>query len=317
MVVARLGIFTPALLLIIVVAHSRRSYRLRETLAVVGAVLAVVLPMTVMIFSESPRMLSYQYGSLLVMMFATVVQRVRFRFAVIGLGLMLAVQAIATYASGAFDAETYQTIVIVFATAAALFSATAYYLEQADRRQFLLARRGELLREELARSARPAAGDARIVSAILIDIDHFKRFNDSRGHLEGDTCLRRLSACIARVAQEQQGLAFRYGGEEMLVLLPDVELGEACATARAIHEAIRATAIPHPALGEAATVGASLGVAGAFIATTTASALIAAADTALYAAKRAGRNQVWPPLGLAPMQREAVEASHAALRQTG
>ena len=319
MVAARIGIFTPLIVLSVIVARRYPSEGLLETLGVSGAVVAVLLPMTALVYSESPFRLSYQYGSVLVMLFATVVQRLRFRYALGGLAAMLVIQLWTTHASGAFTPEIYTPIVLFFASAAILLVIAAYFLEHAERRSFLFALHGSLLRDQITAAARtdPLTGlfnrrhladvtreiwakgerSPRTVSAVLLDIDHFKAFNDSCGHLEGDACLRAVSACIAAIACPAGAPVFRFGGEEILVLMPDVAVPDAVVAAEAMRVAIEAAAIPHPAIGGVVT--ASLGVAGALAPATSASELIAAADTALYAAKRGGRNRVLPVPGRA------------------
>ena len=314
MIVARLCVFTPVIALSVIVARRCPSAVVLELLGVLGAVLAVLMPMLALVFSESPFRLSYQYGSVLVMLFATVVQRLRFRYALGALAAMLAIQLATTHQSGAFDIETYVPIVLFFASAAILLTIAAYCLEHAERRGFLFALHGRLLRDQIAAAARtdPLTGlfnrrhladvtreiwteagrTPRIVSAILLDIDHFKAFNDGCGHLEGDACLRTVCDCITAIACPASAPVFRFGGEEILVMMPGVEISSAIVTAEAIRVAIEAAAIPHPAIGGVVT--ASLGVAGALVPGTSASELIAAADTALYAAKRAGRNRVCP-----------------------
>ncbi|GJD96400.1 GGDEF domain-containing protein [Methylobacterium iners] len=313
MIVARLGVFTPAVIAILWAADRYKpSIRAQEILAIHVGILAISLPMVAMIFSESPHRLNYQYGSLLIMMFSTIVQRVSFRYAAYGLACMLALQLGTTWISGAFDAETYLGIVMFFVTACLLIAVTTYLLEQGERRSFLFALRGKLLHDQVEALActdpltglynrrhltkltntiwKAAEGEPRLVSAILFDIDHFKRFNDSCGHLAGDDCLNAVSACGAAAARAQGGAAFRFGGEEILVLLPGSDLATALKAAESLRAAIEAAAIPHPAVGGVVT--ASFGVASILAPGADVSALIAAADGALYAAKRAGRNRV-------------------------
>ena len=286
--------------------------------------------MTVMNFSDSSHKLSYQYGSVLVMMFSTVIQRVRFRQAAVGTIAILAIQFTATYACNAFDVETYVAILSFFGSAALLQLIAVYIMERAERRAYLLALRGRLLHEQLNLSARtdPLTGlynrrhladvvrevwadsAPRCISAILLDLDHFKLFNDSYGHLQGDDCLQAMSTCILQVVDARIGSVFRFGGEEMLVLLPGIEPAEARRFAEKIQRAIAEAAIPHPMLGEGALVTASMGVAGVLAPDSSAAELIAAADTALYAAKRAGRSCIWPPAGRVAI---AVATPHWAL----
>lgn len=143
------------------------------------------------------------------------------------------------------------------------------------------------LSEELARAA--SLGGA--LGLILLDVDHFKSFNDTYGHPAGDEVLRSVAACLHRVANHA-GLVARYGGEEFAVIC----LSHAAAQVRELAERIRAEIA---ALGVAYDhrllhVTASLGVSHADLrrGSTTPQALVESADRGLYAAKRRGRNRV-------------------------
>jgi diguanylate cyclase (GGDEF)-like protein len=130
----------------------------------------------------------------------------------------------------------------------------------------------------------------------MIDFDHFKLFNDRYGHAGGDICLKRIAACVNAELRSGEDLAVRYGGEELLVLLPGTEASEVMRIAERIRCLIEALGIAHEAVGANNVVTVSCGVAAAPPSTVSALELIAAADAALYAAKRNGRNQVWPRL---------------------
>ncbi|HWN50897.1 MAG TPA: diguanylate cyclase [Xanthobacteraceae bacterium] len=135
-----------------------------------------------------------------------------------------------------------------------------------------------------------------MVSIILMDIDHFKRLNDRHGHDAGDLCLKRLpSILVAELGAASEG-AVRYGGEEFLVVLPEMQLADAMRIAERIRRSVEKATIPNGGPGLYGVVTASFGVASAFVGELTAAELISVADTALYPAKRKGRNQVWPPL---------------------
>jgi diguanylate cyclase (GGDEF)-like protein len=127
----------------------------------------------------------------------------------------------------------------------------------------------------------------------MIDVDHFKQFNDCYGHPAGDACLRAIAATLPAFARRQGDIACRYGGEEMALLLPDCGEDQAIDLAERIAQAVRDLAIPHPA-GRSATVTISVGVAVILPAAGVYSAadLIAHADEALYEAKHCGRDQV-------------------------
>ena len=133
------------------------------------------------------------------------------------------------------------------------------------------------------------------VAAVMLDIDHFKEFNDHYGHPAGDACLKRVAACVTAELRSLDDFAVRYGGEELLLVLPRTELVDAIRVAERIRRAIEALGVPHSGGGPCGIVTASFGVASAPVAALTFDELISAADTALYAAKRGGRNQVCPP----------------------
>jgi diguanylate cyclase (GGDEF)-like protein len=119
------------------------------------------------------------------------------------------------------------------------------------------------------------------LSVVMADIDHFKRFNDTYGHVEGDRLLCQIADLLAREIRATDMVA-RYGGKEFLIMLPDASLEHGCATAERIRLAI----------SENADVTISLGVASYESGIEGQEDLINQADKALYAAKEAGRNQV-------------------------
>jgi len=130
------------------------------------------------------------------------------------------------------------------------------------------------------------------VSLLMIDVDHFKLFNDTYGHPEGDVCLSRLGEALAGIAADTMGYAGRYGGEEFCLLLPNTDAKRALEIGEMVRAAVQDLAMPHctstyqavhrqrrrrlhPSERHAATGD-----------------LIEAADAALYAAKHRGRNAV-------------------------
>ena len=130
------------------------------------------------------------------------------------------------------------------------------------------------------------------LSLLMIDVDHFKLFNDTYGHLEGDTCLSRLGEVLAGIANQSRGFAARYGGEEFSLLLPGTDTQAAIKIGETVRASVQALALPH-ATSSYQTVTVSVGVASTSPNETQQPMdLIEAADAALYAAKHRGRNAV-------------------------
>lgn len=140
----------------------------------------------------------------------------------------------------------------------------------------------ERIDQEIARGSRFGS----IFSLVMIDLDHFKTFNDNYGHLAGDEVLRRVGKCIESSIRTVD-MAFRYGGEEFAVILPGTRLNDAMKAAERIRNTIESKASPGTM-----PVTASFGVSSWPIDGMTKQDVIGRADAALYQAKQAGRNKV-------------------------
>jgi diguanylate cyclase (GGDEF)-like protein len=182
-----------------------------------------------------------------------------------------------------------------------------YALERANRMAFLDRRRladvamhdgltGLLNRAALEEQVRKlylqAARDQLAVSVVLIDIDHFKAYNDRYGHQAGDQCLREVASAVRRAARRRPlDLVARYGGEELIAVLFGADRAHAEATARAVLDSVRELRIPHAASLTrpylTASVGAATLAAGSDYSHDLA---VQMADRALYAAKAEGRD---------------------------
>ncbi len=142
--------------------------------------------------------------------------------------------------------------------------------------------------EEWQRALRTVAP----LAVIMIDVDHFKAYNDHYGHQQGDACLRRVGEALRLNVRRAGELVARYGGEEFVVVMPGATVEQALQMAEAVHAAIRDARIAHAASPVAAELTVSLGVAvGTPHATDLPDRLVQAADAALYEAKRQGRNR--------------------------
>jgi diguanylate cyclase (GGDEF)-like protein len=297
----------------------------RETRTVVRESAAASVPIAIVVqiliifwLNSSGDVGHYQYFVLLTVLFTNTVQRLPFSYAVaVSIGIAVLHSAV-VIASGHLSASVSAVTITTLSAAACLTLISNYYLERDARRAYLQALR-DRLRHAVAEVAakRDALTDlgnrhhlaARIealwqtqkgaalsVTMIMLDIDHFKSFNDRYGHVAGDLCLKRVASCVLAELRNEEDTAVRYGGEEILILLPDTEMRDAVRVAERIRRGVESLAVPHEALGPRKVVTASLGVAAAPVSTVSASELVSAADAALYAAKRNGRNQVWPSL---------------------
>jgi diguanylate cyclase (GGDEF)-like protein len=191
-------------------------------------------------------------------------------------------------AYGESDLELLDAIapqVAVLLDRAALKSRAGEYeqLSVTDALTGLLNRRylEERLAEEIKRSNRYGYP----MSFMMIDVDHFKSYNDMFGHAEGDKALKLVAQCF-RETLRGADIAARYGGEEFSILLPQTTSSEAETIAERVREHIAATEFPNRAI----TV--SIGIASCCLDLNSAHELIVAADSALYGAKRNGRNRV-------------------------
>ncbi len=131
------------------------------------------------------------------------------------------------------------------------------------------------------------------LAVIMLDVDHFKAYNDHYGHQQGDECLRRVGEVLLTTVRRAGELVARYGGEEFVVVLPGTSVIHAMAVAESIRANIQAAGMAHAHSTVAAVVTVSLGVAVGIPSQGDArDALVHAADAALYRAKDQGRNRV-------------------------
>jgi diguanylate cyclase (GGDEF)-like protein len=154
----------------------------------------------------------------------------------------------------------------------------------ANRRYF-----DEVLDKEVYRYKRSGSP----LSLIMLDVDYFKKYNDTYGHLAGDNCLRLIGTTLKTVAGRIADSTARYGGEEFVALLPDTDLEGASALAERIRTAVETLAIPHSASSISKNVTVSLGVATMHTELLSSpEQFIGLADEAMYDAKKGGRNRV-------------------------
>jgi two-component system chemotaxis family response regulator WspR len=144
------------------------------------------------------------------------------------------------------------------------------------------------LDEEWKRSVR----EQNWLTLIMVDIDHFKQFNDLYGHITGDDCLKAVAGAISGCLLRPTDMAARFGGEEFALILPGTDQNGAEFVAEKVRKAVEMLSIPHGRSTTSDFVTVSLGVAATVPRNNSqANSLLSQADDALYAAKEAGRNR--------------------------
>lgn len=151
------------------------------------------------------------------------------------------------------------------------------------------------IEESLGNAARESKRNTNWLSVMMIDIDHFKRYNDINGHAAGDKVLRQVAQTLERILQRPYDFVGRYGGEEFSVILPKTDPEGARFVAEKLREAIEKLKIPYRASKKDEVVTVTIGLASAPGALNgRGDHLIKAADDALYTGKEYGRNRVTP-----------------------
>jgi len=170
-------------------------------------------------------------------------------------------------------------------------NATLQHLAHVDALTGLTNRRH--LDEHLSSMITTCAKNKKTLSVIMIDIDHFKTYNDTYGHLAGDSCLKKVAKILKRTVTRPCDMVARYGGEEFSVILPETPLEGAQHVAEEIRANIEKLSIPHAGSPNIKKVTASFGVTSLIPKLSHESHhLLHKADQALYEAKESGRNQV-------------------------
>ncbi len=291
-----------------------------------------------------------QVGLLTVIVYANTVARMRFVYALVTAGVLVAGDLMYLYLDTLLlPRQKLVGLALTLITVAATLMAN-YSFNREERLNYLLGLRGELLvtalhhsNERLADVAETDAltglanrtgFDIRFLqtwkeslrnrtpfSIIMVDVDHFKQTNDNYGHLYGDKVLKRIANLVLEALRKESDYASRFGGEEFVILLPNTEEPAAMLVAERLRRLVEVAGFPpietsRLAFGPiVATV--SCGVATAIPTTLDERyQLINAADGALYQAKAAGRNRVCYALYESPTPRPKVRTESAAAPET-
>jgi diguanylate cyclase (GGDEF)-like protein len=327
----RLGLFSPfALALLLGTWTMPRLVRklpawAPEFAVALSGVLAAASLCVVLVQTTSPWGVMYRAGLVPILVYGNVVQRFRFRFASVFTLFVLAVYALSVLAvigrPHPFPALEVPMALLVLGVAGYTLLIN-FRLELEERRRFSRTERAKQLREQLRSSQHQLAEQSRQdaltglpnrrsfddtlmslwsqhrqsgrhLAFALIDVDHFKSYNDRYGHLAGDHCLKRVAQVIRERCTALGGFAARWGGEEFVVIWPDIDPARARRYSEELAAAVRQLGLRHEASLSGDTVTVSVGLALAHPAQTGLrfETVLAAADAALYRAKQAGRNR--------------------------
>lgn len=316
------------------VAHAPSAH-MRELAAASAPVAIVMQILAIFCITRSPFAGYYLYFVLITTIGANSIHRLNYRYASAGSHLIFAMLLTAIFFKADLPFQIAVMHPITYLIAASVTLSSNKVIERDQRRFYLHALRDRLAAAHAAEVANLDAltnvGNRHllfskaeeiwgpsttptIVSAILFDLDFFKFYNDCFGHSAGDACLRRVAECAKSALRTPKDILVRYGGEEFLLLLPETDLPDALRVAEKVRRDVEGLRIPTEKLNGAGVMTGSFGVAANFTTDTSLDALIAQADTALYAAKRNGRNQVWPPL---PRTADATNAASFLLAHVG
>lgn len=328
-VVLRLLVFTPISLLVLGLFHRRALPWLHQAsplavdvLALLGGLGAAASLGILQMASHSPLIFFYPVGFIVVITYGNVVQRLRFWFAVAFTGLMLAIYVVSVMGTPSFPPRLLWPISSLVLSVAAFTLSATYFLERDERRRYLLTLREKCLVQDLSQAHtrlrrsshidaltgmhnrrhmqehqallwERASRDGSALSVLLVDIDHFKKFNDRYGNPAGDACLQQVAQALQGCQRRSGDVAGRHGGEEFMVLLPRTDAAFAMGVAERIRQAVEALNIRHESSTTALHLTVSVGVASCVGGQQRSiEALLAAADQALKQAKQEGRNRV-------------------------
>jgi diguanylate cyclase (GGDEF)-like protein len=325
-VVVRLLILTPlGLAMFAVLSFNPRAW-LREAMEAALMLMVVCGILYLLMASRSPLADHAFYSLVLIVLFSNLVQRIRFWYAVVSSIVAMGLAAAALPYIDTMPANTALSAMMSLVTATLLSLVANYNLEHEQRRNYLVALRDALHREQLVELNKElsvistvdavtglanrhrlerylealwqtALESGRPVTMLMLDVDHFKRFNDYYGHQAGDQCLKKVAEIIRAQLRAKEDLAVRYGGEEFIVVLPEASLIDGVRIGERMRRALEALRLPHLASPEPHVITVSIGVScGMPSESLSPNELIEAADVALYNAKNRGRNRIWPPM---------------------
>ncbi len=320
----RLGIFLPACLIGMLLVYSLRKPFLTEWSIALAGVVASALCFSLVLVSDSDMALSTLVTINIVVVFATGIGRF---WPMVVMCLLIAVGqgAVIVMLDAVQDPLGVATSLLLVATMVFTLYGN-YRLEHSERQAYLLdmqerARQAELSQanDALARTARTdaltevanrrhfddflgqvwqgALAQRSSVALLLIDVDHFKAYNDQYGHQAGDQCLRTVAQAIGACLRKPRDLVARWGGEEFAVIMNGASLEMAQQAAERVRLSVQAQGLLHAASPTAPMVTVSIGVTSVDPGPESSiEEFVRTADMSLYEAKGRGRNRVWARL---------------------
>jgi len=319
----RLLVFTPLVLLGLMLVSRMPSTTVREGMIFVSSLLAVGVNVHLCMSSQAPTAGPYLVSLASIVVFSNTVARVRFGLAALLdlIAFALFVWAAMSIPSAPFEVMLPAGVLLLSLSVFTLYG--CFSLEMEERRTWLIRLREQRMREALVeaneRLEQASRHDAltdlpnrhhfedamatawsqaqqrsQPVSMVLLDVDRLQRYNNRMGQAEGDACLRLLAATLKRCNTQGQAFIARYGGEEFALLLQGVSVHEAAALAQRIRQAVIDLHLPHPdGVAQRVTVSAGVASIRADAPHATQAQLMAAADEALRQAKQQGGNSVF------------------------
>ncbi len=313
-----LGLAVPVTLLSSLLVLLDLPPRVRELVLAVPSMLSSAVITCLFIWSQEPITEMFVTGMILMMLFATVTMQLRFEICVLTVAVIMAL-----FAAGVQSApnlkQTYRHALDVIGVGCAAYMLVANWrIETEQQHNYVLTlrerqRRHALAQQNLALNAlawsdaltgianrhayeswlQSSWANARqageTLGLITIDVDHFKSYNDYYGHPAGDRCLREVADCLREQLRGTTDLLARVGGEEFAVILPRATPDICGQVAARLRDAVAALGVRNLGRGQGAIVTVSCGCASGM---SDVAALCAAADSALYSAKQAGRHRV-------------------------
>jgi diguanylate cyclase (GGDEF)-like protein len=302
------------------VAHvaSKLDSGIREVMVLLAILTATALPLFMMFYSDAPHSTHMNVEVILCVVFANMVMALRFRYAVIYSSLILFWAVLAVLMKQGVDPELKFALCFQFASVCLLSAYSNYLFErrrctdycvsleariraetaETSERQFQEMSKTDALtglpnRRFLDERLEEWFSDSRPAAVMMVDIDHFKLFNDTLGHPAGDECLRLIANAFRSAFSEPDLFCARFGGEEFIVAIRDAEELQARRLANAVVRSIEALGIAHPGRDDGVeVVTVSVGVALKPSAERVSqNEVLSQADEALYQAKRRGRNR--------------------------